>query len=83
MKIFTLIYDPLLGHSVSDSKVTSFVSQSIDVFQRDGSYKSTFGNIIVIQEFISQIVKKEIKADVIEIFYVVGDKTVRTIVEIN
>ena len=83
MKIFTLIYDPYNGHSVPDCKVSNFVSQAVDVFKRDGVYKSTFGNIIIIQEFISQILKKEIKADIIEIFYVVDGKNIRTIVEIN
>lgn len=83
MKNFTLIYDPENGYAVPDSKVANFVSQAINVFKKDGVYKSTFGNMIVVQEFLSQLVEKNIKADVIEIFYVIGDKTVRTVVEIN
>lgn len=83
MKTFTLIYDQNAGHPVADGKVFRFVEQAIAVFNKEGVYKSTFGNMIIVQEFLSQIAEKNIHADLIEIFYVIGDKTFRTVIDLN
>ncbi len=83
MRKITLTYDPVNGCSLSDGKIKTFVNQAIEVFKKEGIYKSNFGNIAVIQEFLTQLAKNDIKADLIEILYSVEGKLVRTVVSLD
>lgn len=83
MSQITLNYDPLSDYSVADGKIKVYVEQLITVFKRDSFYKATFSNIDVINEFLTQITQQEIKPDLIEIFYTIGDKKIKTIVDIS
>lgn len=74
MKSIVLIYDPLTGCGTADGKVVSTVKSMLDVFNRDGYFKSNFGNFSIIEEFIRQATELNIPLECINIVYRVGAK---------
>jgi len=76
MKVITLIYDPVEGQPIPDSKVVSSVSSFLDVFKREVYFKSTFGNFRIIEEFIRQSVERGISLDNIAIIYKIAGQEI-------
>jgi hypothetical protein len=80
MKQMILIFDPEQGYTVSNNRVVTAVSSFIDVYEKEGYFKSAYGNFNIIEEFMRQCVTRNIPLDCIKIVYRVAgvDKAIET-----
>lgn len=69
MKQMILIFDPEQGYTTANNKIESAVSSFIDVYEKEGYFKSSYGNFTIIEEFMRQCVDRNISLDCITLMY--------------
>lgn len=69
MKQMILIFDPEQGYTVSNNRIVTAVNSFIDVYEKEGYFKSSYGNFNIIEEFMRQCVTRNIPLDCISLVY--------------
>lgn len=73
MKKIILVYDPNNGCTMPAGKIKNSVSAYLMAYQRDGNFKSSYGDFAIIDEFLRQANELGVSFDCIELIYRFGD----------
>jgi len=68
-----LIYDPNKGYTMPSGKIQSSVNAYLMAYQRDGVFKSSYGDFAIIDEFLRQASELRISFDCITLIYRFGE----------